>query len=33
MWREAKFIYGQATQDILKAIEEVLASVNRKLVQ
>jgi mRNA-degrading endonuclease RelE of RelBE toxin-antitoxin system len=33
MWREAKFIYGQATQDILKAIEEVLASVNRKMVQ
>jgi mRNA-degrading endonuclease RelE of RelBE toxin-antitoxin system len=33
MWRESKFIYGQATQDILKAIEEVLASVNRKLVQ
>jgi mRNA-degrading endonuclease RelE of RelBE toxin-antitoxin system len=33
MWREAKFIYGQATQDILKAIEEVLKSVNRNLVQ
>lgn len=33
MWREAKFIYGQATQDILKAIEEVLNSVNRNLVK
>jgi hypothetical protein len=33
MWREAKYIYGQATQDILKAVEDVLKSVNRNLVQ
>jgi len=32
MWRERKYIYGQATQDILSAIEEVMHSVNRNLV-
>ena len=31
MWRERDFIYGQATQDILQAIEKVLNQVNRKL--
>ena len=31
MWRERSYIYGQATQDILQAIEQVLAQVNRKL--
>jgi hypothetical protein len=33
MWKESKYIYGQATQDILKAVEDVLKSVNRNLVQ
>ncbi len=33
MWRARKYIYGQATQDILAAIEEVMAQVNRKLVR
>ena len=33
MWRARAYIYGQATQDILAAIEEVLKSVNRNLVQ
>jgi hypothetical protein len=33
MWRARKYIYGQATQDILAAIEEVMKSVNRNLVQ
>jgi len=33
MWRARAYIYGQATKDILNAIEEVLAQVNRNLVQ
>jgi hypothetical protein len=33
MWRARSYIYGQATQDILAAIEEVMKSVNRNLVQ
>ena len=33
MWRASKYIYGQATKDILNAIEEVMKSVNRNLVQ
>ena len=33
MWRSRSYIYGQATQDILTAIEEVMKSVNRNLVQ
>jgi mRNA-degrading endonuclease RelE of RelBE toxin-antitoxin system len=31
MWREREYIYGQATQDILQAIEQVLNQVNRTL--
>jgi hypothetical protein len=33
MWRARSYIYGQATQDILAAIEEVMKSVNRNLVK
>jgi hypothetical protein len=33
MWRARTYIYGQATQDILAAIEEVMKSVNRNLVK
>jgi hypothetical protein len=33
MWRARSYIYGQATKDILDAIEEVMKSVNRNLVQ
>jgi mRNA-degrading endonuclease RelE of RelBE toxin-antitoxin system len=33
MWRARAYIYGQATKDILNAIEEVLGQVNRNLVQ
>ena len=33
MWRARAYIYGQATKDILAAIESVLAEVNRKLVK
>ena len=33
MWRARAYIYGQATKDILAAIEQVLAQVNRNLVQ
>jgi hypothetical protein len=31
MWREREYIYGQATKDILQAIEQVLNQVNRTL--
>ena len=31
MWRDREYIYGQATQDILQAIEQVLNQVNRTL--
>jgi hypothetical protein len=33
MWRASSYIYGQATKDILDAIEDVMKSVNRNLVQ
>lgn len=33
MWRARAYIYGQATKDILDAIEQVLKQVNRNLVQ
>ena len=33
MWRARSYIYGQATKDILDAIEEVMKSVNRNLVK
>jgi len=33
MWRSRAYIYGQATKDILDAIQEVMAQVNRKIVQ
>jgi hypothetical protein len=33
MWRARSYIYGQATKDILSAIEDVLKGVNRNLVQ
>ena len=33
MWRSRAYIYGQATKDILDAIQEVMAQVNRKMVQ
>ena len=33
MWRSSSYIYGQATKDILDAIEEVMKSVSRNLVQ
>ena len=33
MWRSRSYIYGQATKDILDAIQEVMAQVNRKMVQ
>jgi hypothetical protein len=33
MWRARSYIYGQATKDILAAIEDVMKSVNRNLVQ
>jgi mRNA-degrading endonuclease RelE of RelBE toxin-antitoxin system len=31
MWRARKYIYGQATKDILAAIEDVMNQVNRTL--
>jgi hypothetical protein len=31
LWREHEYIYGQATKDILQAIEQVLNQVNRTL--
>jgi mRNA-degrading endonuclease RelE of RelBE toxin-antitoxin system len=31
MWRARKYIYGQATQDILAAVEDVLNQTNRTL--
>jgi hypothetical protein len=31
MWRQREYIYGQATKDILQAIEQVLNQVNRTL--
>ena len=32
MWRSRAYIYGQATTDILDAIQDVMAEVNRKIV-
>jgi hypothetical protein len=31
MWRDIDYIHGQATKDILQAIEQVLNQVNRTL--
>jgi hypothetical protein len=31
MWRDIEYIHGQATKDILQAIEQVLNQVNRTL--